>query len=424
MKSKKNKRKTKKDKAQKISDEMEDITEESQDKPVGIPDEFSIDSLLQARKNQINDFHLGEFGKDIISSDFSSEDPEFTPTLDISPYVPRDGSTFDLSQGNFPFRIFQLLDCPSNAPAHCLPLLKQWQWLAISYNYSSFPLNATFLFTLIQELIVKKSNELGMVLIQYASLFPPNSLNDFDMWFDFVREAMHSSVQSVVFLLAIGDINLFKFKDDQSKQHAIDFIILLHISAMLCPAISKNQLYGFALKQLRKLLKENKVSESQIAFYVETTNQISLDIPVQSISLLVSMFPLVGNGVDFINKITIKMGLCLIYDVEEIEDEKCNLRKFVEELPQLKYLCESVDDDDVLKASTIIALAERAVVTSIQLGIITSEIIEFMIKQLKFSISSSDPGILTSIKEQIHVTRTQLENFLLTDQIAKTLKHE
>ena len=93
-------------------------------------------------------------------------------------------------------------------------------------------------------------------------------------------------------------------------------------------------------------------------------------------------------------------------------------------MPQLKNLCESMDDDDVLKASTIIALAERAVVTSIQLGIITSEIIEFMIKQLKFSISSSDPGILTSIKEQIHVTRTQLENFLLTDQIAKTLKHE
>ena len=417
-KSKKSKRKTKKkeNEQKNIEEEDDDSDLKTDNSQVEIPDEFSIDRLLETRKTELSNIHLSSPVK-CDSSDSTTEEPEFKAPINITKYVPRDASTFEFSQGNFPFRIFEILECPEVAPTHCLPILKQWEWLALKFNCDSVLPNATLFFSLIQELLLKKSDEVGLIFLEYAESFPDNSILEFNMWFDFVREAMHSSVQSVVYLLAVADINLFKFDNDKDKNDALDRIILLNISAMICPAISENNMYGLVLTRLRETLKTNQFSEKQINFYVETCFDLVLDIPISNISLIVSKFPLEGSGIDIIYYFTIRIALFLLTDEFELNEEDQNIEKLTNEIKNLKQLCESPNDEDIIKASAVIALYERTVVTGIKRGSVNDELIESAIRNFKFSINSSDPGILTALKEQIHITRTQFETLHQTQEI-------
>ena len=69
----------------------------------------------------------------------------------------------------------------------------------------------------------------------------------------------------------------------------------------------------------------------------------------------------------------------------------------------------------------MLALSERAVVTGIKLGYVKDAVFQLMIRNMKFSINSSDPGVLTSLKEQIHMTRTQFETLYQTQSILDTI---
>lgn len=420
----KSKKKTKKEKEESQKnpeEEEEDIIDLKTDNSlIEIPDEFSIDSLLEARKTELSSIQVNSPVKG-DSSDSSTEEPEFKAPVNITKYVPRDASTFEFSQGNFPFRIFEILECPEVAETHCFPILKQWEWIALKYNCDSVLPNATLLFSLIQELILKKSDEVGLVFLEYVDLFPDNSISEFDIWFDFIRESMHSSVQSVCYLLAASDIKLFKFEKESNKNDALDRIILLNISAMICPAISENNMYGFALSKLRDILKTNEFSEKQIHYYAETCFDLVLDIPVSNISLIVSKFPLEGFGVNIIYIFTIRIALFLLND-DDLDDSERTIERLVKEIKALKKLCESPEDEDIIKASAIIALCERAVICGIKLGFVDEELINSIIKNFKFSINSSDPAVLTALKEQIHITRTQFETLYQTQAILEKIR--
>lgn len=405
-------------KTREIEEEEEDYSDSKHTKAIEIPDELSIDRLLETRKTEISNFQINSPTKD-DTSDFSSEEPEFKPPMAVTKYVPRDGSTFEFSQGNFPFRIFEILECPEIASTHCIPMIKEWEWLSLKYNSDSVLPNATLLFSLIQELILKKSDEVGKVFIEYLSLFPKNSIEEFDTWFDFVREAMHSSVQSVAYLLAI-DFSLFNFQSDDDRENALDKTILLNISAMICPAISENNMYGLTLYRLRETLKSNTFSEKQIKYYIDTSIDLVLDIPISNISLIVSKFPLEGSGVDIIYNFTVQMALYFLLN-EQLAIENPTIDDLAKEIKNLKSLCESSNDDDIIKASSVLALSERAVVTGIKLGYVKDAVFQLMIRNMKFSINSSDPGVLTSLKEQIHMTRTQFETLYQTQSILDTI---
>ncbi|OHT12233.1 hypothetical protein TRFO_18037 [Tritrichomonas foetus] len=410
----------KKEKIEEEEEEEEDgLSELNLSQQIEVPAEFSIDSLLQTRKKDLSNIIIQSPTKTDVS-DSSTEDPEFVPPISITSYVPRDGSTFDFSQGNFPFRIFDILGCPQIAPSHCVPRLKQWQWLSLKYNSDNFYPSLTVFFSLVQEMILKKSDEIGQVLLKYIQKFPKKSLN-FEIWFDFVREAMHSSIQSVVCLLSLGDPEMFSYETNSELNDILDKIVLLNISGMICPAISENPMYGPVVINFREIMTKYEYSENQIQNYVETCYDLIFDVPTENISLFVSMFPLEGIGIKIIHHVTIKFALFLL-GLDDIP-ENASLFDLAKSINAVKKLCESLDTKDLNKASGVIALSERALVTGIKLGIATQEIINLMIRNLKFSINCSDPGILTILKEQIHVTRTQFETYVQSSQILDMITH-
>ena len=374
-----------------------------------VSNDFSIDTLLLERKKD-SDMNKSN-SKSEISEETEDEEPQFVLSLDdIDPIIPRDGSTFNFSQGNFPFRIFDLLDCPSIAQSHCIPRLKQWQLIALKHNTALCEPAVTTFFSIIQELITTESNKIGRMLLDYAKNFPDGSIN-FDVWFDFVREAMHYSIQSVCYLLSLGRIGLFKFENSKEKKKAMEKIMMVNISAMICPSISENPLYGEVLSTFRDFLKNSQFSSKQVNKFIKICYDLFFDVPSENISLIVSMFPIEGIGIQIIHKLAIKFGIFLLGCNNENHYEP-TINDFAQALRSLKQLCHSEDHKDLNKASGILALSERAVLTGIKLKIVNKQLLDEIIQKLKFSIYCSEPGNLTNLKEQIHVTRSQLEAYI------------
>lgn len=380
-------------------------------KKTNVLEEFSIDNLLKIREIEKSNLKTPELEE---SAEQTSDNDEvvFVPPIKINDFMHRDGSVFEFSQGNFPFRVFEAIEFNEEEPkSHCFPKLKQWQWMALKYHPELVMPSVTALFSLMQELIVadsSHSSDIGVSLLKYIENFPKHSIN-FKIFFDLLKESTYNAPQAAVFLLAISDFENFVYKDI-NEDEAHTSIILIHIAALLCPAITENRFYGHASLQFRKNFDYDIYTNEQVDQISDVCFNLATDVPLTNISQIVTLLPLNGIGANIANKVTIQLALHLL-KVEEILNHP-TLEDLAKNLHLIKKLCESTFDSDLIAASAVLALSERAVVSSLKVGGGSIQTIQSMVKSLKFSINSSDLGMLTALKEQIHVTRTQFETLM------------
>jgi hypothetical protein len=263
------------------------------------------------------------------------------------------------------------------------------------------------LFGLIQELILHPSDSLGRIVVTCAKSLPKKSI-DFKLWYDFIREGLYTAVQTAVFLLQLSDYDNFRYSsaDEESEGHVS--VLLLHVSAMLCPLISEHSCYGETLLTLRRNLEfEDYFADSTVDRISRCITDIATnDILLDNISLLISLFPISGAGGRILYRSALGIA-SILADIplsDALDDPTLILR-------QLQVLCASVSEPNYRKAAVIVTLIERFILCGRTLGILDDAPVQTVIKALRCHVNSPDLSE-TLLREQLHITRTHLDIFL------------
>lgn len=368
-------------------------------------DDFSLESLLEAREQEV-------ITENQSSSD-EIQDVVFEAPLELPELVTPDPCVFELSQGNVPFRVLSVIDHPEPPVPVCFPRLKMWQWKALKTNPDMIEPSSTLLFSLIQELILVHSPEIGRVLIEYCENLPTASISYSD-WFNCVREAMFSAPDVLPYLLALSDFNNFVFASPEEEESSVSEIILLHFSVMLCPTISEGPNYTHALKALRSNLKSASLESdsNSVPGIVLDCYSLALDVPIKNLSLIASLWPLDGIG----SKVCVEVASRLCYYLLDAEvPDIIDLEHVATTLKHVGKISESMHEEDLIKASAVVALTEKIVVAGMLQKMIERPVIRKFADSLKFSFANTDVTVLTRLKEQVHITRMQIGLLLQMD---------
>ncbi|OHT05792.1 hypothetical protein TRFO_26394 [Tritrichomonas foetus] len=378
-----------------------------------VPVEFSINSLLQTRKT---DSTMNTPIRKIELSDDSSNDDEFKAPMKLPALPEREPSIFDFSQGSKTTRVFEILDAQPISDTPTFPKLSEWQYQTFLYLVDKIiPSNDIIFFSLVQEIIARKSCISGDSLLKFANKFPPHSI-DYFHWFEMLRETMFSYKDAVPYLLAIADPEIFKYESEEEAEKAPFDIIVLHVAAILDPIISDNCKYGIALKKLKHILKSYTFPPDKMNNLIDSCfdlaeEEVSDITEISNIFSFISLFPLDGIGCEIVYQICLRLSLHLL-GAEYLPDS-LNMDLLANSMSQLKSLCnDSLKNNELRRASAAMALTEKTLVAAMKLKKVSKNNLMTFAKCMKFSINSSDPGVLTTLKEQIHVTRTQYESFI------------
>lgn len=381
------------------SDESDDLRSVIQGKRTTLPDDCTIDSLLASRERDI-------LFRPLVPSPTTSspEGPGFVAPTDVVPLLSRDGSIFELSAAMFPMQVLSLLSSRALPDRPQFARLPDWKRQALELFPDSVSCIPSILFSMIEEYIATGGKDSPTVLIRYALRFARNSV-DYSTWLSFALEAIGSNLRCLTALLAIGNYETFAFESDDRRSDARSDIVLLHFAAILCPTISECPEYGMAVRQLRaSLLAADFLSDDIVGAVAERCCQLTAAVPVQNLSLWISMFPLEGWGAELLFRVATRVCMQLM----ELPGGG-SIGDFIDALANVKTLCESPRDADLVKASAVLALAEKVLIAGMKLKRIDKKLMKVMAKNLKFSLTASDMSMLTALKEQVHVTRTQVE---------------
>ena len=208
---------------------------------------------------------------------------------------------------------------------------------------------------------------------------------------------------------------MFNAPSTETQNVIIHDLIILNFRSLLTPKaiqhcgaynslIKLRQLFNYGIREANFL---EDISNALVYLCKETKES--------NISLITSYLPLNGLGSD----IMISAGVKLIWsfipnDVDETLDWLPSI------LPTLKNLCQS----NPTAASAVVSLVEATVAAAIKAGEIDQEIVKSIIESMKFTIPRTDPAMLTLLKEQLQVTRTQLELLLKSNFVVSSQTYE
>jgi len=391
------------------SDSDDDLRAIINGKKADVPEDCTLDSLLATRETDIFIHHPVVESPDESSDDAQSD---FVPPVTIGPMLSRDASIFDLPEGAFPMIVLSFLaDCqPPDPPSYAK--LPEWTRKFIEVSTDLYPKSADTLFALISELIETESPELQSLLIRYGAQFPSQSI-PYRIWHSFALKAINKNICSLVGLLSVANYDSFSFKTESDQRMARTDLILLHLSSIFCPKISMHSDYSHVIPQLVNFLKRD-IFDDEIWIGEVTTKfcNLATEIRIRNWSLWISMFPLEGFGSRFLLETGTRLCLWLF---DSTLRDSVSIPEFVEALDRIKGLCESSDNEDLEKASAALALAEKVLIAAIRLRQVDKKTVKIMAKKLKFSFAVSDMSMMTALKEQVHVTRTQVENLSQSD---------
>ena len=399
-----------------------------------VPEEFSIDNLLKARVNENSSYNTPKREKKeeiltqsivqkedkkpiIILTDGTTTDDDLHDSANSFPIIDRDGSIFEFSQSSAAVEVFSLLEKDESSKdseslfAQIIPLEK-WQYISLQLHPNCVPISEQILYSILYHMIKNSDQEIGESIISYWDRFPESSI-DYYVWYELIKKTINTKFfYGTIILLSISDLTKFKFEDEDQCDKAPFDVIALHFYSILCPEISENSNYRHVLSVFRKILNDSTstFSEEQYEELIYACYTLASSCDPRNSSYLISLFPLDGLGCDLI--VQVMMRLCLmclrVYEFPDV----ITVEFIANSLTEIKHLCESLTTEDLLSASAAMALAERILTIAIKLKEVKGEVIETMSKNLKFSINCSNPGVLTALKEQIHVTRSQFDCFI------------
>jgi hypothetical protein len=79
-----------------------------------------------------------------------------------------------------------------------------------------------------------------------------------------------------------------------------------------------------------------------------------------------------------------------------------------EDFREIEALCNTEDDNDLLRASAALALSEAVMVAGLSVGLARKQDFGVLSKSLKITFKGASISQMTRLKEQFHVTRQQI----------------
>lgn len=395
-------------KRRKSSSKQEDQIPNVADSGEGV---FSLDSLLEVRENEKKknqyDFSDGN-NSDVMEADIPKM-PDQT--------LERDGSIFSFCDFSYPMRVFDIINRDQSYDIHCIPELTQPQWMMMLNCLDFVEPSQTLLFSLFQELIRKRQQYIGDIILKYASNFPQNSIN-YTIWFDFLKEAAISCEQLSVYLLALAKPHIFMENSDYHSNSRNAELAILFIASLITPQTMFCKPFLEILSNFTTFMQITDFSQDEIDFIVNSTVELLHDQPIASISYLISYFPFTQNTCVILGQISTILALQYLGFSENFD-----LHFLCSNIGKIKSLCDSFSNDEIIQASAVLALAERAISCGIVKKSIFQEDLQIFIEGLQFNISNPNfhETLMIRIREQLHITRTQAE-LILTNHFKVTPK--
>ena len=190
--------------------------------------------------------------------------------------------------------------------------------------------------------------------------------------------------------------------------------MLLYTSIIMCTHIVRHP-HFFILVENFQLLAPN-------FDIIQDMHSIIFGSQIQSIGNLVTYIRITKNTADFFIVLYTSLVNSLFGNETEIITNLSEILDFLIVLtPHLKDLIDSNDEDQLLRSSAILSLIEQIVVASKLLNLITHEQAALLCKSLKFNLMCENGTYLFLLKEQLHITLTQIE--YITDATLK-IKNE
>ena len=364
---------------------------------------FSLDDLLEAREeeNKQND----SLGNNFSNEDQSDDDVIILPNLSIKPLLERDGSVFTFNDSSFPIRCLSFLEIDEDKfNIHLTPQLTQMQWAMIKYQFGSLVPSQTLLFSLIQQLIVTGNTEIGEYILDYSLKFPNNSI-EYKLWVDYLKEAVISAQNISGYIIAVARPNIFiKTDPEVNKSRGIQ-TLLVHIASILTPQTSIPTAFNRIVQNLIDMLNAFIFDQDDYSYIITKCLELSHDQPFSNVSYLVSLFPLNFNGAAILGPFAANVALTLLRSDGEGIEGLC------ESISSLKNLCYSEDDNDLVIASAVLALSERAIVCGVKFKLLDENHLNMFLDGLHFNMVNvgGKEALMIRIREQLHITRTQIE---------------
>lgn len=382
----------------KISKEDEPKQEEPAEADV-----FSLDSLLEVREQEKKDNTFDPINRD---NEHSSDIEEVVLEPPKAP-LERDGSIYAFCDYAFPMRIFDIINKSTSCDIHCIPKLSLEQWLLVTNCLDFVQPSQTLLFSLIQELIIKKQKNIGEIILNYTANFPDNSIS-YDVWFDFLKESIIVCEPLSAYILAIARPQIFENCSLEDQRQRNRELILLFIASITTPQSRISHPFCKIIDYFKKLLISVKLDETDITFIVRATLSLINDEPIASISSFISYFPFTSTGCRILGQISTILALNLLGSESDDVKELCS------SIGKVKAYCDGFDNDSLIKASAVLALAERALSCAVIFQMINRSDVQSFVEGLQFNITNAycQETLMIRIREQLHITRTQAELIL------------
>ena len=378
----------------------EDLNEEEKSENQEI---FSLDSLLEAREEENK--QISTYSKYLESGNQSDDDVVIIPKFSLKPLLERDGSVFTFNDSSFPIRCLSFLEIDEDKfNIHLTPQLTEMQWAMIQYQSESVMPSQTLLFSLIQQLIVTGNTDIGEYLLDYSMKFPFESI-EYRVYVDYLKEAIVSAQSISCYIIAIARYRIFINSEPAINKSRNLQILLLHIASILTPQTSTPSAFNRVVQNLIDMLKSLSLDQDDYSYIITKSLELSHDQPFSNVSYLVSLFPLNFNGAAILGPFAANVALTLLHSEGEGIEGLC------ESISSLKTLCYSQDSNDLVIASAVLALSERAIVCGIKFKLLDEAHLDMFLNGLQFNMVNigGKEALMIRIREQLHITRTQIE---------------
>lgn len=368
-------------------------------KPKKVPENLTIDAIFQSRSKEQAEPPQKKAKLEEIESDNSKIDL-MKKRINLDEYLLPDlqvinESIFNQTQTPFPESVFSLLKTKYDDNQQ-YPLIEFDLIHGFSYFESPlFDFTEDTIYTLLFSLLHKQDEVFGKIILKKLNDMPKLNFSKFLFFF---REIMNTSNYSLYIYPSIL-CNTSYFEQTQDIQ---DDITLLYFSMIMCTHIVRHQYFFIVI--------ENFIFLNPNFNLIPELHRLIFESQIQGVGNLVTYMRVSLNTAEFFIVLYMSLVNSLFgNDAELPTDPKELLNYLIFLAPHLKELIDSKDEVQLLRSSAILSLIEQIIVAAKLLNLISRDQAKSLCKSLKFNLLCENGTYLFLLKEQLHITLTQIE---------------
>lgn len=250
-------------------------------------------------------------------------------------------------------------------------------------------------------------------LMKYSQQLPEHSI-DYSIYRTLFVHSISHSPQSIFSLFSVYNYFLFKFASEEESDRIKMEIILLFFGLIMTTDVVSNVQFSSIIHNIRPCLLATDFDQSQIDYIVAIMLDLTGKLPAQALASVISQFPIDGAGAPIIYSYCIK--LIFIEFGVPCDKVEISLPCLAEHFTLFQSFFDHDNDNELQKASAVLGLVERAIITGFQLFPMDYNAFTKILQALKVNFKNSSVGSMTLLKEQIHATRSQLEMIYVSYQ--------